>query len=119
MEGLIGFFVNTMPLRTDLSGDLTFRQLLQRVKTTALDAYDHRELPFEKLVEELRPERHLSYNPLFQVLFAVQNSASSIEEVAGIKLHLQDVDTGTAKFDLTCTVIPERSWPDHQLRIQH
>jgi amino acid adenylation domain-containing protein len=106
VEGLIGFFVNTMPLRTDLSGDLTFRQLLQRVKTTALDAYDHRELPFEKLVEELRPERHLSYNPLFQVLFAVQNSASSIEEVAGIKLHLQDVDTGTAKFDLTCTVIP-------------
>ena len=106
VEGLIGFFVNTMPLRTQLSGELTFRQLLQRVKATALDAYDHRELPFEKLVEELRPERNLSYNPLFQVLFAVQNSPVAIEQVAGLTLQLQDVDTGTAKFDLTCTVIP-------------
>jgi hypothetical protein len=61
VEGLIGFFVNTVPLRTDVSGDLTFHQLLQRVKATALEAYDHRELPFEKLVEELRPERNLSY----------------------------------------------------------
>jgi len=106
VEGLIGFFVNTVPLRTVLSGDPTFHQLLQRVKATALDAYDHRELPFEKLVEELRPERNLSYNPLFQILFAVQGSAAAVEHVAGITLHLQDVDTGTAKFDLTCTVIP-------------
>ncbi len=106
VEGLIGFFVNTVPLRTDLSGDLNFRQLLQRVKATALEAYDHRELPFEKLVEELRPERNLSYNPLFQILFAVQNEVAPIEQVAGITLHLQDVATGTAKFDLTCTVIP-------------
>lgn len=109
LEGLIGFFVNTVPLRTDLSGNLSFRQLLQRVKATALEAYDHRELPFEKLVEELRPERNLSYNPLFQVLFAVQNNVSPVEQVAGITLHLQDVDTGTAKFDLTCTVIPRES----------
>jgi len=106
VENLIGFFVNTVPLRTDLSGDITFHQLLQRVKAAALEAYDHRELPFEKLVEELRPERNLAYNPLFQVLFAVQNDASQMERVAGITLHLQDVDTGTAKFDLTCTVIP-------------
>jgi amino acid adenylation domain-containing protein len=107
VEGLIGFFVNTVPLRTDLSGGLTFHQLLKRVKETALEAYDHRELPFEKLVEELRPERNLSYNPLFQILFAVQNSVPPIEQVAGITLHLQDVDTDTAKFDLTCTVIPK------------
>ena len=107
VEGLIGFFVNTVPLRTNLSGDLSFRQLLQRVKATALEAYDHRELPFEKLVEELRPERNLSYNPLFQILFAVQNTFSPVEQVAGITLHLQDVDTGTAKFDLTCTCIPK------------
>ncbi len=106
VEALVGFFVNTVPLRTDLSADLSFHQLLQRVKATALEAYDHRELPFEKLVEELRPERNLSYNPLFQTLFAVQNSVPPIEQVAGITLHLQDVDTGTAKFDLTCTVIP-------------
>ena len=106
VEGLIGFFVNTVPLRTDLSGDITFHELLERVKAAALEAYDHRELPFEKLVEELRPERNLSYNPLFQILFTVQNSVPPIERVAGVTLHLQDVDTGTAKFDLTCTVIP-------------
>jgi amino acid adenylation domain-containing protein len=109
VEGLIGFFVNTVPLRADLSHDPSFRQLLHRVKETALAAYDHRELPLEKLVEELRPERNLSYNPLFQVLFAVQNSASVVEQVAGITLHLRDVDTGTAKFDLTCTVVPKDS----------
>ncbi|HEY4903815.1 MAG TPA: amino acid adenylation domain-containing protein [Candidatus Sulfotelmatobacter sp.] len=109
VEGLIGFFVNTVPLRADLSHDPSFRQLLHRVKETALAAYDHRELPLEKLVEELRPERNLSYNPLFQVLFAVQNTVSSVEQVGGITLHLRDVDTGTAKFDLTCTVIPRES----------
>ena len=109
VEGLIGFFVNTVPLRADLSHDPSFRQLLHRVKETALAAYDHRELPLEKLVEELRPERNLSYNPLFQVLFAVQNTASTVEQVAGLTLHLRDVDTGTAKFDLTCTVIPKDS----------
>jgi len=96
-------------LRADLSHDPSFRQLLHRVKETALAAYDHRELPLEKLVEDLRPERNLSYNPLFQVLFAVQNTVSTVEQVAGLTLHLRDVDTGTAKFDLTCTVIPKDS----------
>ncbi len=109
VEGLIGFFVNTVPLRADLTHDPSFRQLLLRVKESALAAYDHREVPLEKLVEELRPERNLSYNPLFQVLFAVQNSLSTVEQVAGLTLHLRDVDTGTAKFDLTCTVIPKDS----------
>jgi len=109
VENLVGFFVNTVPLRTDLSGDLPFRELLHRVKATALEAYDHRELPFEKLVEELRPERNLSYNPLFQILFAVQNNSTPIEQVAGITLHLKDVDTATSKFDLTCTVVPSES----------
>ncbi|HEY6769290.1 MAG TPA: amino acid adenylation domain-containing protein [Candidatus Sulfotelmatobacter sp.] len=109
VEGLIGFFVNTVPLRADLSQDPSFRQFLHQVRETALEAYDHRELPLEKVVEELRPERNLSYNPLFQVLFAVQNTASAVEEVAGVTLHLRDVDTATAKFDLTCTVIPRDS----------
>ena len=86
VEGLIGFFVNTVPLRTDLSGDITFHQLLQRVKATALDAYDHRELPFEKLVEELRPERNLATTRCFRYLFAVQNEVSQMEHVAGITL---------------------------------
>jgi amino acid adenylation domain-containing protein len=100
-EGLIGFFVNTLVLRTDLSGDPSFRELLGRVREVALGAYAHQELPFEKLVEELQPDRNLSYNPLFQVVFVMQNAPRKKLELAGLSLTPREVASKTAKFDLT------------------
>ncbi len=100
IEGLIGFFVNTLVLRTDLSGNPSFRQLLDRVREVALGAYAHQDLPFEKLVEELQPERNLSHSPLFQVMFALQNVPRVAIELPGLTLSSMTVDSGTAKFDL-------------------
>jgi amino acid adenylation domain-containing protein len=99
-EGLIGFFVNTLVMRSDLSFDPTFRQLLRRVKDVALGAYAHQDLPFERLVEELQPERGLSHNPLFQVMFALQNARGAAPELAGLTLSPLPVERVTSKFDL-------------------
>ena len=99
-EGLIGFFVNLLVLRTDLSGNPTFREALQRVREMALGAYAHQQMPFEKLVEELQPERSRSRNPLVQVLFVLQNAPVAGLELPGLTVKSRDIKTGTSKFDL-------------------
>ncbi|MFE1748578.1 amino acid adenylation domain-containing protein [Coleofasciculus sp. H7-2] len=100
IEGLIGFFVNSLVLRTNLSGNPTFLELLGRVREVALGAYAHQDLPFEKLVEELHPERNLSQHPLFQVAFSLQNTPIEALELPGLTLSQLEFDNPSAKFDL-------------------
>ncbi|AUB41617.1 Glutamate-1-semialdehyde aminotransferase [Nostoc flagelliforme CCNUN1] len=99
-EDLIGFFVNLLVLRTDISGYPTFRELLQRVRKVTLEAYNYQDLSFDKLVEELRPERHLSNTPLFQVLFVMDNVPTQNLQLPGLTLSPIEVETKTAKFDI-------------------
>ena len=101
IEGLIGFFVNTLALRTDLSGNPSFQQLLNRVRQLTLQAYAHQDLPFEKLVKALQPQRDLSYTPLFQVMFVFQNVPASQIELTGLTVSSLATESATSKFDLT------------------
>jgi amino acid adenylation domain-containing protein len=105
-EKLIGCFLNILVLRTDLSGQPSFRTLLERVRSVTLDAHNHQDLPFEKLVEELQPERDLSRNPLFQIMFVYNNDSSSmvVPELAGLSISPVGIDSGMAPFDLTLFV---------------
>ncbi|MDB9513158.1 amino acid adenylation domain-containing protein [Kamptonema animale CS-326] len=101
ISGLIGCFVNTLVLRTDLSGNPNFRELLGRIRDVALEAYTHQDLPFEKLVEELHPNRDISKSPLFQVMFVLQNTAIPTWEIRNLTVSTIEVENQTAKFDLT------------------
>jgi amino acid adenylation domain-containing protein len=107
LEGLIGFFVNTLILRTDFFGDPDFRELLVRVRRVTLDAYAHQDLPFEKLVEELQPQRNFSHSPLFQVLFVLQNAPVRVSELTGLTVTPVEVASKTATFDLSLMMVEE------------
>ena len=104
-EKLIGFFVNTLVLRTDLSGNPSFRELLRRVREAVLEALADKDLPYEKLVEELHPARELSHTPLFQVLFTFQEAPTKDWRMPGLSLRLCRTESTTAKFDLTLSMI--------------
>jgi amino acid adenylation domain-containing protein len=100
LEHLIGFFVNTLVLRSQLKANLAFGELLGRVREVCLGAYAHQDVPFEKLVEELQPSRSLSHQPLFQVMFALQNLSFPAEGLAELRVQPLEVESKTAKFDL-------------------
>jgi aspartate racemase len=109
IEGLIGVFLNVLVMRSDLSGNPSFWELLRQVRETALGAYAHQDLPFEKLVEELNPERDLSRSPFFQVLMSLQNTPMQPLEFSGLKVSRMKVGSATSKFDLSlyATEMPE------------
>jgi amino acid adenylation domain-containing protein len=101
IENLIGFFVNTLVLRTDFSGNPTFKELLGRVREFVFGAFEHPDLPFEKLVEELNPERQLSHNPLIQVMFGLQNVPETGIQVSELTIVPESVHINNSEFDLT------------------
>jgi amino acid adenylation domain-containing protein len=109
IESLIGFFVNTLVLRGDLSGEPSFRETLARVRETALAAYLHQDVPFEKLVEELTPERSLGHSPLSQVMLVLQSAPAGSLEIRGLRLRPVDGTGTTAKFDLTVSLSGDNS----------
>ncbi|MEH2042437.1 amino acid adenylation domain-containing protein [Nostoc sp.] len=109
IQGLIGFFVNTLVLRTHLSGNPSFLELLGRVREVCMGAYAHTDIPFERVVGELHPERNLSHTPLFQVMFVFQEDSKKDLELPDLTLKWLHNHTGTAKFDLTLSVVDAKS----------
>jgi amino acid adenylation domain-containing protein/non-ribosomal peptide synthase protein (TIGR01720 family) len=104
-EDLIGFFVNTLALRADLSGNPTFRELLQRTRETTLGAYKHQDMPFEMLIETLNVQRNLSHAPLFQVMFTLQNTPAQAIKLSNLTLEWLKFESGATQFDLTLSMV--------------
>ena len=109
VEALIGLFVNTLALRVEVRGGESFRELLKRVRQNCLGAYAHQDVPFEKLVEELQPERSLSYSPVFQVMFALQNAFEQAPNLTDLQLSSLGRSGDFAKFDLTLLIREHKS----------
>jgi non-ribosomal peptide synthetase component F len=99
-EQMIGFFINLLAVRTDLSGNPTFRELLSRVRERLLEAYAHQEVPFPKVVQEIQPERSTTHNPIVQALFVMQNAPRTKRELAGLRVEPFEVPVTTSKFDM-------------------
>ena len=104
---LSGYLINTLVLRTDLSGNPIFRELLGRVREVALGAYAHQHLPFDKLLEEMQPDRDLSRTPLFQVMFVLQNAPGSAIQLPDLIVETQEIDNRTSLFDLTLSLFEQ------------
>jgi len=104
IENLVGVFINTIALRLNLEDDVSFKELVHTVKNISLEAYANQELPFEKLVEALKPKRDLSRTPIFQVVFNLQNAPMPNLEMPGIKIHPLEIDRGVSQFDLTLMI---------------
>jgi len=104
VEYLIGLFINSLVIRTSFASGITFRQLIQKVKDIALEAYANQSIPFEKLVEEFNPRRNMSYSPLFQVMFVMQNAPIPPVELPGLRIRSIPIDSEFAQFDLSITV---------------
>ncbi|MGZ6507169.1 MAG: non-ribosomal peptide synthetase, partial [Tumebacillaceae bacterium] len=103
LENIIGFFVNMLVMRTDFTGDLTFRDLLRRVRDVSLAGFAHQDVPFDRLVEELQPQRDPSYSPLFQVMFALQNATHAFE-LNGLDMQREDIRLSVSRYDLSLSM---------------
>jgi non-ribosomal peptide synthetase component F len=115
LQSLLCYFVNTIVLRFKLSGQPTFWEFLQHVRQVTLEAYTHQDAPFEKLVEALHPERHLSASPFFQVMFAFQNTAARANTLPGLNVDVLDMQSDSAKIDLTLDLKQDKRGSDRKM----